>query len=102
MKKKFLYRGKSIEELESTTLEDLTELLPARQRRALKRGMTKQQKKKQMKYKIIFKSKHQKKLFLKQMILVKNLQFKKKFLIERQLWKKSGIQSELDLPEIIL
>jgi len=45
MAKKFSYRGKSIEDLESTTLEDLTELLPARQRRTLKRGLTKQQKK---------------------------------------------------------
>ncbi len=45
MAKKFTYRGKSIEDLESMTLEDLTALLPARQRRALRRGLTKQQKK---------------------------------------------------------
>ena len=45
MAKKFTYRGKSIEELEAMTLEELTVLLPARQRRALRRGLTKQQKK---------------------------------------------------------
>ncbi len=45
MVKKFMYRGKSIEELEAMTLEELTVLLPARQRRALRRGLTKQQKK---------------------------------------------------------
>ncbi len=45
MAKKFTYRGKSQEELEAMTLEDLTALLPSRQRRALRRGFTKQQKK---------------------------------------------------------
>lgn len=45
MAKKFSYRGKGVEELEAMTLEDLTQLLPSRQRRALKRGLTKQQKK---------------------------------------------------------
>ena len=45
MAKKFSYRGKDIEELEGMTLEDLASLLPARQRRVLKRGLTKQQKK---------------------------------------------------------
>ena len=45
MAKKFMYRGKSIEDLEAMTLEELTSLLPSRQRRALRRGLTKQQKK---------------------------------------------------------
>lgn len=44
MAKKFLYRGKGIEELQGMTLEDFSVLLPARQRRSLKRGITKQQK----------------------------------------------------------
>jgi len=45
MAKKFLYRGKSLEELESMTLEDFSKLLNARERRKLKRGFTKQEKK---------------------------------------------------------
>ncbi len=45
MAKKFSYRGKGIEELEAMTLEELTVLFPARQRRALRRGLTRQQKK---------------------------------------------------------
>jgi small subunit ribosomal protein S19 len=45
MAKKFSYHGKSIEELEAMTLEELTVLLPARQRRTLRRGLTKHQKK---------------------------------------------------------
>lgn len=44
MAKRFLYHGKSIEELQGMTLEDFSKLLPARQRRSLKRGLTKQQK----------------------------------------------------------
>ncbi len=45
MAKKFTYRGKSLEELEQMNLEEFSSLLKARQRRALKRGLTKQQKK---------------------------------------------------------
>jgi small subunit ribosomal protein S19 len=45
MAKKFTYRGKTIEELKTMTLEEFTHLLPSRQRRSLKRGLTKQQKK---------------------------------------------------------
>lgn len=45
MAKKFLYRGKSIEELQEMSLEELSKLLTARERRALKRGFTKTEKK---------------------------------------------------------
>ncbi len=38
--RKFRYRGKSLEELMKMSLEELAELLPARQRRSLKRGFT--------------------------------------------------------------
>ena len=43
-KKEFTYRGKSLEELKKLSLNELAELLPARQRRTLKRGITEQQK----------------------------------------------------------
>ena len=43
--KKFRYRGKSLEELMKMSIEELAELLPARQRRSLKRGFTEPQRK---------------------------------------------------------
>jgi small subunit ribosomal protein S19 len=43
-KKEFNYRGKTMEELKNMTLNEVAELLPARQRRSLKRGLTDQHK----------------------------------------------------------
>jgi len=43
-KKEFTFKGKTIEELKKLTLNELTQLLNARQRRTLKRGFTEQQK----------------------------------------------------------
>jgi small subunit ribosomal protein S19 len=40
MPKKFTYKGKAIEELEKMPIKDLMLILPARQRRSLKRGLT--------------------------------------------------------------
>ena len=42
---KFVYRGKTLEELRKMSLEELADLMPARQRRSLKRGLTPLQKK---------------------------------------------------------
>lgn len=39
-KKIFTYRGKTIEELKAMPLKELAELLPSRQRRKLKRGLS--------------------------------------------------------------
>lgn len=44
-KKEFTYRGKTLEELQAMSINDLIKLLPARQRRTLKRGLTPVQKK---------------------------------------------------------
>ncbi|MCC6040823.1 MAG: 30S ribosomal protein S19 [Desulfurococcaceae archaeon] len=41
--RKFRYRGKTLEELLNTSLDDFVRLLPARQRRSLTRGFTKAQ-----------------------------------------------------------
>ena len=43
-KKEFKYRGKTLEELKSLSLNEFAELVPARIRRSLKRGFTEQQK----------------------------------------------------------
>jgi len=43
-KKEFTYRGKKLQELQALSLNDFIELLPARQRRSLKRGITEKQK----------------------------------------------------------
>ena len=41
-KKEFAYRGYTIEELQAMTLEEVIEILPARSRRSLRRGLTEQ------------------------------------------------------------
>lgn len=43
-KKEFLYRGKTIEELKKLSIEQFAELVPARERRSIKRGFTEQEK----------------------------------------------------------
>jgi small subunit ribosomal protein S19 len=40
VKKEFRYRGKSLEELKAMTVKEVAELLPARARRSLKRGLS--------------------------------------------------------------
>lgn len=45
MKKEFIFRGKSLEELKELSLKEFAQLLNARQRRSLLRGLTDQQKK---------------------------------------------------------
>ena len=44
-KKEFSYRGYSIEELQEMSLEEVINILPARSRRSLKRGLTEEQQK---------------------------------------------------------
>ena len=44
-KKEFTYKGKSLEELKKLSLKEFTELIPARQRRSLRRGLTDNNKK---------------------------------------------------------
>jgi len=44
-RKEFRYRGYTLEQLLNMSLEELAKLLPARQRRSLKRGLTPEQKK---------------------------------------------------------
>lgn len=43
-KKEFKYRGKTLEELKNMSIKEFAELVPARQRRSLKKGLTEQQK----------------------------------------------------------
>jgi small subunit ribosomal protein S19 len=43
-KKEFRYKGKTLEELKKMSIREFAELIPARQRRSLKRGLTDQQK----------------------------------------------------------
>ncbi len=43
--KVFRYRGKTLEELKAMSLEEFAELLPARERRKIKRGFTEQEQK---------------------------------------------------------
>ena len=43
-KKEFTLKGKTVDELKKISLNELAQLLPARQRRTIKRGFTEQQK----------------------------------------------------------
>ena len=43
-KKEFTYRGKTLEELKEMSISEFKELLPSRQKKSLKRGLTDQQK----------------------------------------------------------
>ena len=43
-KKEFTFKGKTLEELKKMSLIELAQLVPARQRRTIKRGFTEQQK----------------------------------------------------------
>ena len=44
VKKEFTYRGKLLEEIKKLSIKQFAELLPARQRRKIKRGFTEQEK----------------------------------------------------------
>lgn len=44
-KEEFTYRGHTVEELKEMSLDEFAELLPARMRRSLKRGLTEEQQK---------------------------------------------------------
>ena len=44
-KEEFLYRGKKMADLSKMSVEEVAELLPARQRRSIKRGFSKEHKK---------------------------------------------------------
>ena len=44
VKKEFTYRGKTLEELKNLDIKDFIKLLPSRERRSLKRGLTEQEK----------------------------------------------------------
>ncbi len=45
MAKQYQYRGKTFEEIQTLSIEELAKLLNARERRTLKRGLTEEQKK---------------------------------------------------------
>ena len=59
-KKEFKYRGYTFEEVINMSLEDLSKLLPSRQRRSLKRGLTPEQKKLLRKVRLAKKGKYKK------------------------------------------
>lgn len=44
-KKEFTFKGKTLEELQGLSLNEVMQILPSRQRRSLKRGFTEEQKK---------------------------------------------------------
>ncbi|ACS34501.1 30S ribosomal protein S19 [Thermococcus gammatolerans] len=59
-KKEFRYRGYTLDELLNMSLEEFAKLLPARQRRSLKRGLSPEQKKLLRKIRLAKKGKYNK------------------------------------------
>ncbi|MDI3474883.1 MAG: small subunit ribosomal protein [Thermococcaceae archaeon] len=59
-KKEFRYRGHTLEELLNMSLEEFAKLLPSRQRRSLKRGLSPEQKKLLRKIRLAKKGKYKK------------------------------------------
>lgn len=45
MPKEFMYRGKSLEDLKSMSMDEFIQLLPSRMRRSLRRGLSNEQRK---------------------------------------------------------
>ncbi|MBU0472011.1 MAG: 30S ribosomal protein S19 [Nanoarchaeota archaeon] len=45
MAKEFLYRGKKLEELQNLSIKEFSELVPSRQRRKIRRGLSEEEKK---------------------------------------------------------
>src|SRR3989344_3947129 len=62
MPKIFTYRGKTAEELQKMSLQELARLLPSRQRRNVKRGFSEQQKKLMKKVKLVREGKYKKQI----------------------------------------
>ncbi len=60
VKKEFKYRGYSLEELLNMSLEDFSKLLPSRQRRSIRRGLSPEQKKLLRKIRLAKKGKYNK------------------------------------------
>ncbi|UCD04251.1 MAG: 30S ribosomal protein S19 [Candidatus Woesearchaeota archaeon] len=74
MAKQFIYRGKTLEELQGMSLSELSEILPSNQRRKLKRGLNDRDKKLLKKFEMLKQGKLKKlKTHNRNMIILPNM-----------------------------
>lgn len=92
MVKIFTFKGKTIEELQKMSLEDFSKLIPSRQRRALLRGFSKEEKKFLEKFR---KSNKPVRTHLREMIIVPEMVFKKVLVHNGNSWIGVDIKPEM-------
>lgn len=92
MAKIYLFRGKSIEELQKMSLEDFSKLLTSRQRRALLRGFSTEEKKFLERLR---KSNKPLKTHLREMIIIPEMVFKKILVHNGNTWVAVDIKPEM-------
>jgi len=92
MVKIFTFKGKTIEELQKMSLEDFSKLIPSRQRRALLRGFSKEEKKFLERLR---KSNKPVRTHLREMIIVPEMVFKKVLVHNGNTWIGVDIKPEM-------
>jgi len=92
MVKIYTFKGKTIEELQKISLEEFAKLLPSRQRRALLRGFTDQEKKFLVR---IRKANKPVRTHLREMIIIPEMVFKKVLVHNGNTWVGVDIKPEM-------
>jgi small subunit ribosomal protein S19 len=92
MAKIFTFKGKTIEELQKMSLEDFSKLIPSRQRRALLRGFSKEEKKFLERLR---KSNKPVRTHLREMIIIPEMVFKKVLVHNGNTWVGVEIKPEM-------
>lgn len=92
MAKIFLFRGKTIEDLQKMSLEDFSKLLPSRQRRALLRGFSSDEKKFLEKLR---KSNKPVRTHMREMVIIPEMVFKKVLIHNGNTWVGVDIKPEM-------
>ena len=92
MVKIFLYKGKTIEELQKMNLEDFSKLLPSRQRRVLLRGFSVDEKKFLEKLR---KSNKPVRTHIREMLIIPEMVFKKILVHNGNTWVAVDVKPEM-------
>jgi len=93
MAKIFTFKGKTIEELQKMSLEDFSKLIPSRQRRALLRGFSKEEKK--FLERIRKSADKPVRTHLREMIIIPEMVFKKVLVHNGNTWIGVDIKPEM-------
>lgn len=92
MAKIFLYKGKTIEDLQKMSLEDFSKLLPSRQRRVLLRGFSVEEKKFLEKLR---KSNKPVRTHIREMVIIPEMVFKKILVHNGNTWVALDVKPEM-------